>query len=137
MLLDENELKERLESPNNLLNRLKAATDTASHKPTLIPSLPPKSEDIIEDIEAKITNGSIKGKAMGLMSATLDQLKTHLPAIDKPEKLARIAESMARVIDSSEQKQINQTQIQQAQIIIYAPQIVAEEKFSVVELADQ
>ena len=131
MLLEEDELKRRIESPMNLLNRLKDATNP--HKPS-IPSLPPSSDDIIDDIEQKITIGSIKGKALGLMSGALDELKRKLPEVHRPEKLAAIAADMGKVINNVEQRK--DAPVAQAQIIIYAPQMINEETFNVVELND-
>jgi hypothetical protein len=132
MLLHEDELKKRIESPMNLLNRLKNVTNP--HKPTMIPSLPPSAEEVINDLEDKITIGSIKGKALGLMSEALDELKTRLPEVQKPERLAAIAADMNKVVSGMQDRgaTVNQT----AQIIIYAPQVVLEDTFDVVELAD-
>ena len=137
MLLHEDELKRRIESPMNLLNRLKNVTNP--HDPrrplgNLIPSLPPSSEEIIDNLEEKITLGSIKGKAFGLMSSALDELKAKLPEVSRPEKLAAIASDMSKIINNTEQRK--DAPIQQAQIIIYAPQVVLEETFNVVELTD-
>lgn len=129
MLLDEEELKSRLESPLNLLNRLKNVTT----KPN-IPSLPPSSDEVIENLEDKITIGSIKGKALNLMSSALDELKNKLPEVSRPEKLAAIAADMGKVFDKIDVKR--DSQVAQAQIIIYAPKIVNEEVFNVVQLTD-
>lgn len=134
MLLTDDELNERMESPLNLINRLKAAV--SPHKP-IHPSipLPPSSDEVIEDLEDKIKVGSIKSKALGLMAEALDELKYKLPEVQRPEKLAAIAESMAKVINNTEPKR-NDAPVAQAQIIIYAPQIMTEETFNMVQLGD-
>ena len=131
MLLPENELRERLESPSNLLNRLKSITNPHASN---IPSLPPKSGDIIDDLEDKISIGSIKSKASSIMAAAMDELKTRLPEVHKPERLASIAAEMGKVINNIEAKP--QAENRTAQIIIYAPQIVSEDTFNVVDLSD-
>lgn len=133
MLLPEHELKERLESPMNLLNRLKTATNP--HKTNIIPALPPTASEIIDNLNDKINNGSIKTKAMGLMNAAMDELKNRLPEVSKPEKLAAIAADMGKVVNGVEQKNGNNDR-PTAQIIIYAPQVVLEETFNMVELVE-
>jgi len=133
MLLEDEELKRRIESPMNLLNRLKTATNP--HKFTPIPELPPTADEIIDELNDKITSGSIKSKAMNLMSSALDELKAKLPEVHKPEKLAQIAADMNKVINGVESKVAGPV-INGAQIIIYAPQVVLEETFDVVELVE-
>ena len=133
MLLEDEELKRRIESPMNLLNRLKTATNP--HKFTPIPELPPTADEIIDELNDKITSGSIKSKAMNLMSSALDELKNRLPEITKPEKLAAVAADMNKVINGVESKVAGPV-INGAQIIIYAPQVVLEETFDVVELVE-
>jgi hypothetical protein len=151
MLLEEEELKRRIESPSNLLNRLRLAKlampskpvslpaslpiiDIVKQSPSVHPALPPTSDDVVEDLNSKITIGSIKGKAMGIMSSALDELKAKLPEVGKPDKLSKIVADMSKVYDAVENR--NATQAQAAQIIIYAPQIVSEEHFNVVDLGD-
>jgi hypothetical protein len=138
MLIEDEELKRRIESPSNLLNRLKTITtsrDRTSSLPVInIPALPPSADEVIDDIEKKITIGSIKGKAMGIMSLALDELQAKLPEVGKPDKLAKIASDMSKIYDSVENR--NAPQVQAAQIIIYAPQIVSEDTFNIVEMSD-
>jgi len=131
MILDEIEVKERLESPLNLLNRLKDLTN--SHRKTSIPSLPPDSS-IIEDLNEKIAFGSIKSKAAGIMSSALDELKQRLPEVIKPKELASIAETMSKVVSTQEGKNgDNNTKI--GQIVIYCPQVVSETGYDVIDVS--
>jgi hypothetical protein len=138
MLIEDEELKRRIESPSNLLNRLKTITtsrDRTSSLPVInIPALPPSADEVIDDIEKKITIGSIKGKALGIMSSALDELKEKLPEIGKPDKLSKVIADMSKVYDSVENR--NMPAVQAAQIIIYAPQIVSEDTFNIVEMTD-
>lgn len=133
MLLDENELKERLDSPLNLLNRLKKATNPHKIVP---PALPPKSEDIIEDLEDKISNGSIKTRALGLMTAAMDELKQRMPEVQKPEKLASIAAEMSKILSNTDQKNRDGDK-PTAQIIIYAPRIMSEDDFDIIDISGE
>lgn len=129
MILSEIEVRERLESPMNLLNRLKSI----SSQRTTIPSLPPSSSEIINNLQEKIAFGSIKSKAAGIMSSAMDELKARLPEVQKPERLAQIAAEMSKVINGSQVKnEDNSTKI--GQVIIYAPQILPEEAFEIIRV---
>jgi hypothetical protein len=131
MILSESEVIERIESPLNLLNRLRSA-HVNSHTKTPVVSLPPTSSEIIDDLQEKIQVGSIKSKAMGIMVSAMDELKTRLPEVQKPERLAAIAAEMGKVINSTQIK--IEDNRKQAQIIIYAPQVVNEDRFDVIDM---
>jgi len=128
MLLTDNEIRERMDSPLNLLNRLRTAVDRTS----VSPCLPPTSSDIIEDLEEKVAFGSIKSKANSIISSALDELKTRLPEVHKPEKLAQIAAEMSKVINGTKVNIEDNRKI--AQVVIYAPQLLTEEAFEVIEV---
>lgn len=120
MVLTDEEVKERIESPLNLLNRLKAA----SASPTRSPSLPPTSEEIIGDLEDKIKVGKIKNEAAVIMADSLRELKANISNC-KPEKLAEIAERMNKIVSSASERDKEKTN----QIIVYAPQVINESYF--------
>ena len=134
MILNEEEVTARYESPANLLNRLKTATRASSHN--IIPSLPPTADDVIEDLEDKLKGNSIKQKANTILLATLNELELRIPAIDKPESLSRVAESMNKIV-STENDKLNSggkgNRI--GQIIIYAPEMMREDQFNVIDIS--
>lgn len=136
MLLDEQELKDRLESPLNLLNRLRNATNphrrSQAHGEAVIPSLPPTASELVPNLEEKIQHGAIKSKAMNLIVQAMDELKIRMPEAQKPRELADIAVNLARVIGSVHP--VSNMGAASAQIVIYAPQIMTEETYNVVEL---
>jgi len=131
MLLTDSEVKERIESPMNLLNRLRSVTNLTS----LSPCLPPSSKDIIENLEEKIGFGSIKSKATNIMSEAMDELRSRLPEVTKPEKLAQIAAEMSKVVNGVVNNKIEDNR-KIAQVIIYAPQILSESAFDVIEVSE-
>jgi len=131
MILTDEEALERVESPLNLLNRLKASTNRT--KKQTIPSLPPKIDEVISDLEEKIAYGSIKTKAMGIMTAAMDELQMRIHEV-KPESLARVAADMSRVINTTQVKYEDNRK--QAQIVIYAPQLAKETQFETIEVLD-
>lgn len=134
MILPETELKERLESPMNLLNRLKTAINPhrGSANSTTHPALPPKAEDIIPDIDQKIGVGSVKNKAINIMTKAMTTLETRIEEVVKPEHLARIASEMGKVVSGLEQKEQGPNV---GQIIIYAPQVMSERDFDTIDVS--
>jgi hypothetical protein len=130
MLLTDDEIQERLESPINLMNRLRNATKT----PTGIPSMPaPTTKDIGLDVEGKINQGQLRERAANVMSRALKELEIQLPNVQKPEKLAQIATEMNKVLNSTQDKDKNPP----AQIIVYAPQVIQENHFQELTLQEE
>lgn len=136
MLLNDDEIQERIESPLNLLNRLKSSLGKAisPHQAPHIPSIPPKSSDIIDDLENKISNSSVRSKAVGILNAAMDELKNRIPEVHKPEKLAAIATEMSKVISNQDNR--NQGDKAQAQIIVYAPRVQNIENYQILDVAE-
>lgn len=126
MILSNEEVQERIESPLNLLNRLRSRSQSSGDSPCL----PPKSQDIIPDIDEKLNSSveSVRKKAAAILSSTLDELKQRIPDVQKPEKLAQIAAEMNKVLVSRDEKSENKT----SQIIVYAPQIREENNFETI-----
>lgn len=134
MILEESEVLQRLESPLNLLNRLKRET-TSNRNHNIIPSLPPSASDVIEDLEEKLKANSIKQKAGSILLATLSQLESRIPEIDKAESLSRVAESMNKIVSSENEKAANGKGNKIGQIIIYAPEMMREDQFNVIDIS--
>jgi len=132
MILNEDEIKERMESPLNLLNRLKRATSPHKQTGLIHPSIPPTSNEVIPDLEEKIAFGSVKSKAMNIMSAAMNELQNRLPEIATPEKLARIAAEMGKVVNGMQEKADNDKRV--GHIIIYSPRKATEEEFDVIDV---
>jgi hypothetical protein len=131
MILNDEEVQERIESPLNLLNRLKGSLSQTT-KAINIPTVPPKAEDVIADLEDKIANTVIRSKAKDIMNVAMDQLKTRMPEVQKPEKLAQIAREMAHVVSSQEPK--NNGGDSGSKIIVYAPQVLSLDNYNIVEV---
>lgn len=125
MILSDEEVQERVESPLNLLNRLRSRSQ--NHES---PCLPPKSTDIIPNIDEKLNSSvaNVRQKAAAILSSTLDELRQRIPDVQKPEKLAQIAAEMNKVLITRDEKSENKT----SQIIVYAPQIREENNFETI-----
>ena len=131
MILNDIEITERMESPLNLLSRLKSITGNSSSKHNSIPSLPPSASDVIEDLEEKLAYGSIKSKASGIMIAAMDELRLRMPEVQKPEQLAKIAAEMSKVVNA-EVKDNNRDGLNKPQFILYAPQFNNENHYDTI-----
>lgn len=132
MVLDDIEVSSRVDSPDNLLNRLRAITKPAKSVNNLVPSLPPSADELIEDLDRKLHTSTIKTKAEAIMLAAMDTLGNNLDAVDKPEKLARIVESMSKVVEAHTPKKQEGPQI--GQVIIYSPQQREEVEYPVIDI---
>lgn len=127
MLLSDEDVQERLSSPNNLLNRLRAASLPA---PVIgMPAaIPPTTKDLDIDIDDKLAATKIRSKAAAIMGAALDELKVRIQDVSKPEKLAAIAADMNKVLVASKDQDKNKV----SQIIVYAPQVISETHFDTI-----
>lgn len=129
MLLTDEDIQERIESPLNLLNRLRNVTQPR----TGIPSLPPPTtKDIGLDVEGKLAAGKLRDNAAEIMGLALEELKFRIPEVQKAEKLAQIAVEMNKVLTSRQDENKNPS----AQIIVYAPQVIQENHFQELTLTD-
>lgn len=140
MLLSDDEITERMESPLNLLNRLRTSLDK-SPSPALpiphdhsiqIPSLPPSASDLIPDLNDRISDVGTRSKAVKILNAAMDELQMRMPEIQKPERLAAIATEMSKVINQHDSKPREENT--QGRIVVYAPQIQSISNYNIVEV---
>lgn len=127
MLLDEKEAIERFESPLNLLNRLKSNLS----KKTAIVSIPPRSSEIVENLEEKLKAAGLKTKAAVIMGECLDQLRNKVAEVDKPSQLAQVAETMNKII-TAENKNKKDDDTNKPQFVVYSPTFINEDHFETI-----
>jgi hypothetical protein len=132
MLLTDEEIQERMESPLNLLNRLRTTVANVTQGNGTPVTMPPKAADLIDDLDSKVNNTRVK--AHGILNATMDELRKRIPEVQKPEKLAQIAAEMSKVISHQENK--NQGASLAGQIIIYAPSMQKIENYDIVDVPE-
>lgn len=137
MILDDKSVDKRLESPNNLMNRLKVIKDKKSPLPfsrtkdAEIVSVPsdkqkalaiPGIEDLIDNFESKVQFGKAHASALDLLVDSLHSLKCRLGDVKKPEQLTNIASSMTKILGQIKEHQKGKDGGDLVQINIYAPQ---------------
>lgn len=136
MLLNDDEIRESMESPLNLLNRLKSTLNRAIAPviPSIPEQIPPKASDIIDNLDDRLKDTSTRSKAVRILNAAMDELSSRLPEVQKPERLASIATEMAKVISHQDNKSAGERLT--SQIIVYAPQVQNIENYDIVEVAE-
>ncbi len=127
MILNDQEVTERMESPMNLFTRLRSATSNRNRNQ--IVSIPPTSDEVIPDLDEKLSVGSIKMKASNIMVQAMEELKTRIPEVTKASELARIAGEMNKIVtaESEEKDKDNRPQF-----ILYQPVMNQENKYETI-----
>ena len=140
MILTDDEITERLESPLNLLNRLKKITRSADKGSSIVSinkidrQSPPTSAELIENIDDKIAEAAARQRAMNIMNKAMAHLEERIPDIQKPKELSSIATDMSKIIANQSQNQANKGH--SSQIIVYAPQVQRLESFDIIDVKE-
>lgn len=141
MLMNATDIKDRINSPSNLINRLDSIRGSSSKSSgmnifgvgekessaVIIPEIVGDinreeiSQEVIDAVEDELKLGLVKSSARAVLGKTLDLLSERLPDVDKPKDLSRIATDMSRIIDTFTPKDENQGFKQQ--VIIYRPAV--------------
>ena len=133
MLLKDEEVTARLESPNNLLNRLNRITARNDNPMSIFkPSTSEveisavlggesiETDDIdklVEDNAKKIKMGIVKARALDVLHDALGELGNRLSETAKVRDLATIAKDMNSILTAEDNKKNNINQ----QVVIYKP----------------
>lgn len=133
MLLKDEEVTARLESPNNLLNRLNRITarndnpmsifkpsDSNDESSAVLGGESIETDDIdklVEDNAKKIKMGIVKQRALDVLHDSLGELSGRLTEVAKVRDLATIAKDMNSILTADDSKKNNIGQ----QVIVYKP----------------
>lgn len=128
MLISDDEASVRLNSPLNLMNRLRRASPSSNkakaamelftgmkpaaepvHVPEVLPAVPsrqssslpsnaPTLDSILDNADTKIKQELIHNAATTAMEEAIKQLTLKLPEASKPHQLADIAAKMSRIV---------------------------------------
>lgn len=145
MILDAEDTNVRLESPLNLINRMKFL-GTQKEKSLEIfgikedklenesPLMPPSADKLILDLESKLKLGTAHDKAVDVLHDSVVMLHANLHNVDKIDKLSRIATDMGKVIANIDE--IRQGRKTNAPVIIFKPITVTENHYESVSASD-
>lgn len=135
MILSEAEINERMNSPLNLLNRLKAVTSKPNSGAMDI-FMPPRIDDLIESAEDKIRLASSRTKALEVIDDAVKALHQRLDEVDKPKDLSKIATDMARVVSTVNDVKNGNNNNSGKQLVIWQPVIVQENHYETITVND-
>lgn len=145
MIMNTEDVDARLGSPDNLINRLRGSVSGSRSVVSLpaesiagstsVTSLPPPVDDLIDDIEDKFNNSRALSGAAKVMAESISLLRDRLPDVDRPEKLARIASDMSKIINNENDKNASQKTFNQ--VIVYKPILVSESSFGDAIIANE
>ena len=112
MIMTDDEVQIRLDSPLNLINRLRelevrtpeivSLPEYEKHTKVAVPGLNelPSIEDLIDNPEDRINLAGIKTASINTLRHTVELLSARVGDTEKPEKLCKIATDMIKVIDT-------------------------------------
>ena len=95
------------------------------------------ADTLIEDLDFKLQRGSMKRKAVNVLSNTLDALAANIHDIDRPATLSKIATDMSKIVyNLDEDARSAQNNPQSQQVIIYRPIMQTENHFDSINLQE-
>ena len=103
MLLEKDEIDKRIESPLNLLNRLRSHKQAPREAANVY-----NIDKVMPDIDTRLREAKnsrkpdVGEKAIDIIMSAMDELKDKIPEIQKPEKLSSVIRDMSQVIKNTE-----------------------------------
>lgn len=147
MLMNETEVDSRLNSPDNLINKLRLITRNKVKDSGMeifgvpteavtgeVVSLPPTADDLFDDFDSKIKKNMAKTSAMDTLVDAIGSLHQRLPEIDKAETLSRVARDMSSVLKQMNEADAANGEASKAQIIIWKPVMMQGQQFATVHV---
>ena len=139
MIMNNEEVQARLESPLNLINRLRElgrndkiaampVIDVSSSKHSaVVPELPPSIDELMDNFQDKVKLAGIKTAATDTLKTAIDVLGSRLSEAREPERLSKIAGDMMKVIDTinGDRREARN----ERPVIIFKPMLVNELSF--------
>lgn len=136
MLLTDNEIEQRIQSPLNLVNRIKAPLAKKASNVYEIDSL-------ISDLDSKLAlpkpvpdnrteKEKIADKSFGLMMKAMDSLDQRIEEVQKPEKIATIIRDLSQVIKNTDNEVQQNNNLQ---FIFTVPMQRQENEYEIIETA--
>lgn len=165
MLLNNNQIESRMNSIDNLINRLSGSKkeldleaagisrfspgednskqeviDILPSKPSTrqhesLAVLPPSITDLVADAEDKIKTAKINSLARDVMDEALYNLRARMDEVSTPKDLSRIATDMSRLIANNNMNVVDNGP-RTGSVIIYKPIVVNENHYEALQVAE-
>jgi len=141
MLLSTEEANLRLESPENLINRLRrkiSIPDARILPPedkseTRMVVLPPSVDDLVDNLDSKLKLSSMQEKAVDIINDSMTLLKERMSEVPT-KSLSHVAADMSKIISNIREQRGMQTN--NIQVMIYAPEVRSEREFEVIDIQE-
>lgn len=147
MILDKNEIDARLDSPLNLLNRLRKLTSVENKIVTIPdgvgradsndsrnqhPSLPPDIDELVDNVQDKLATAKCYSGAKEVLAKSINRLNERLEEVDSPVQLSRIATDMGKIVNGFDENK--KEKVSNIIPIIYRPVMLTEQSFQVINV---
>jgi hypothetical protein len=127
--MSDEQVELRINSPLNLLNRLRALS------PSVSPCLPPRAEDIVPNLNEKLSKKNLEHSAGEILGECLTELRNRVAEI-RPAQIANVARQMSGIISDLNDRNGNSVN-NGIQVVVYAPKTLDESDFDVVTVEDK
>lgn len=142
MIMNKEDVRLRLESPDNLINQLKVLNQNNSAKlktPFGLPEpestglqvLPPSIDDLVDNIGDRIKAHGLKSKALDVLDKAVSELQLRISEA-KPQTLATIAMNMNSIVHG-EEKDRGKTP---THLTIWQPIMIQENHFETLQVSE-
>lgn len=134
MLLTEDEVNTRLESPLNLVNQIvRHQSDKAELMDNIVPRTP-SIEELVDNVEDKIRLVSAHGKAIKALDQSVTAINERIHEVEKAKDLSRIARDMSGIVSSIDEMRNNRSSRNGNNLIIFQPIIMKEDHYETIHV---
>lgn len=131
MILTEEEVNNRLSSPDNLLNRLRNVGKKEESMEIFIPQAPSVS-DLVENVEDKIKLNLAASGAVRALEASVSELERRIPEVEKAKDLSKIARDMSAIVGTIDEMKNGGRGGRGTHITIWQPILMQENNYETV-----
>ena len=147
MLMTNEQVEQRLSSPDNLMNRLAALRNPSKdmnleslgipkvsrfNNDNVLPFMPPSVDSLVENIEEKVNLRLAEEGATGVLLDSITALRNRLNEVESPAQLSKIAGEMGKIViginRNDQEKKVNNFN----QVIVFKPMMMTENHYEAV-----
>ena len=144
MLMTNEQVESRLNSPDNLTNRLAALRNPAkradltdlgipsvsrSSETNILPFMPPSVDTLVEKIDEKINLRLAEEGATGVLLDSITQLRQRLNEVESPAQLSKIASDMGKIVIGINRNETDKKTASFNQVIVFKPMMMTENHY--------
>ena len=137
------QVESRLNSPDNLTNRLAALRNPAKkadlvdlgipsvsrNDTNILPFMPPSVDTLVEKIDEKINLRLAEEGATGVLLDSITQLRQRLNEVESPAQLSKIASDMGKIVIGINRNETDKKTASFNQVIVFKPMMMTENHY--------